>query len=105
MLTQVSQGKPVGLDREGGFAQGDRKIIEEPPLSKYEEHLLKLDREAVDLAYKQHIGLVFGVWMKDPNDPDAPRRAGIGARNARAGYEKSMDKIEQRERRLKENRP
>lgn len=81
------------------------KGTEEPPISKYEEHLLALDREAVDLAYKQHIGLVFGIWMKDPNDPQAPVRAGTGARNARAGFDKSMERIEQRERRLKEIRP
>lgn len=87
------------------FAQGDRKFIEDPPLSKYEDRLLALDREALDKSYKDHIGLVFGIMVKDPNDPDAPRRAGNGARNARAGYEKSMDKIEQRERRLKESKP
>lgn len=95
----------VGLFAASDAAQSDRRGTEEPPISKYEEHLLALDREAVDLAYKQHIGLVFGIWMKDPNDPQAPVRAGTGARNARAGYEKSIERIEQRERRLKESRP
>lgn len=95
----------VGLFAASDAAQSDRKAVEDPPISKYEEHLLVLDREAVDLAYKQHIGLVFGIWMKDPNDPQAPVRAGTGARNARAGFDKSMEKIEQRERRLKEIRP
>lgn len=95
----------VGLFAAGGFAQSDRKFIEEPPISKYEEHLLALDHEALDIAYKEHIKLVFSVWMKDPNDPDAPRRAGTGARNSRAGFEKAMEAIERRERRLKEIKP
>jgi hypothetical protein len=77
----------------------------EPPISKYEEHLLALDREALDKAYKDHIGLVFGVWMKDPSDPSAPSRAGNGARNARGGYEKSMQAIERREKKFKESKP
>jgi hypothetical protein len=77
----------------------------EPPISKYEEHLLTLDREALDKAYKDHIGLVFGVWMKGPSDVDAPRRAGNGARNAREGYEKSMQAIERRERIIKGEKP
>jgi hypothetical protein len=83
-------------------AQGeDRGAASEPPISKFEDHLLALDREALDKAYKDHIGLVFGVWMKGPSDPDSPRRAGLGARNARAGYEKSMLAIEKREQQFK----
>jgi hypothetical protein len=78
-----------------GLAQGRK--LEEPPISKYEKHLLALDREALDTAYKEHIKLVFSVWMKDPSDPSAPIRAGTGARNARAGFEKSMEAIEKRE--------
>jgi len=81
-----------------------RSYVDDLPISKYEEHLLALDREALDKAYKDHIGLVFGVWMKDPNDPQAPHRAGTGARNARAGYSLSIEKIEQREQRLKDAR-
>jgi hypothetical protein len=88
-----------------GWAAEDRGAAGEPPISKFEEHLLALDHEALDKAYKDHIGLVFGVWMKGPSDPDSPRRAGLGARNARAGYEKSMLAIEARERRLKEGKP
>jgi hypothetical protein len=75
---------------------------EEPPISKYEDHLLALDREALDKAYKDHIGLVFGVWMKGPADADSPRRAGNGARNAREGYERSLQAIERREQRIRE---
>jgi hypothetical protein len=93
----------------GGFAvrsfAEDRRPVEEPPISKYEEHLLALDREALDKAYKDHIGLVFGVWMKGPTDPDSPRRAGAGARNAREGYEKSVQAIERREQRVREMKP
>jgi hypothetical protein len=93
----------------GGFVvrsvAEDRRPVEEPPISKYEEHLLALDREALDVAYKDHIKLVFGIWMKGPSDPDSPRRAGTGARNAREGYNRSMERIEERERRAKEMKP
>jgi len=82
-------------------AEGQVKL-EDPPIEKDEEHILALDREALDKAYKDHIGLVFGVWMKDPRDPRSAERAGVGARNARMGYAISRDKIEQRERKLKE---
>jgi hypothetical protein len=85
---------------EEAGAREEHPYIEEPPVSKYEDHLLALDREALDKAYRDHIGLVFGVWMKGPTDPDSPRRAGAGARNARAGYERSMEAIERRERKL-----
>jgi hypothetical protein len=77
---------------------------EEVPIDRDEAHLIALDHEALDKAYKDHIGLVFGVWMKDPTDPDAPKRAGNGARNARKGYTISRDKIEERERKLKESK-
>jgi len=94
----------------GGFAlsfaaQSQRKSsIEQAPIDKDETHLLALDREALDKAYKDHIGLVFGVWMKDPTDPEAPSRAGNGARNARKGYSISRDRIEEREQKLKESK-
>jgi hypothetical protein len=74
----------------------------EEPIDRDEAHMLALDREALDQAYKDHIKLVFGVWMKAPTDSDSPRRAGAGAHNARQGYRISRDKIEQRERQLKE---
>jgi hypothetical protein len=89
----------------GGWDEAGAVVLEEPPISKYEDHLLALDREALDKAYRDHIGLVFGVWMKGPTDPDSPRRAGAGARNARGGYEKSMEAIERREKRVKEMKP
>jgi hypothetical protein len=79
--------------------------LQSVPVEKDEEHILALDREALDIAYKDHIKLVFGVWMKDPNDPNAPSRAGNGARNARKGYVISREKIEERERRLKATKP
>jgi hypothetical protein len=78
--------------------------LQSVPFDHDEAHILALDREALDTAYKDHIKLVFGVWMKDPADPDAPKRAGNGARNARKGYIISRDKIEDRERKLKENK-
>jgi hypothetical protein len=86
----------------GRWDEAPAATADDPPISKHEEHILALDREALDKAYKDHIGLVFGVWMKAPSDPESGKRAGTGARNARAGYTISIDKIEQREQRLKE---
>jgi hypothetical protein len=87
----------------GGWDETPAATADDPPIDpKHEEHILALDREALDKAYKDHIGLVFGVWMKAPSDPQSPKRAGTGARNAREGYAISVNKIEQREQRLKD---
>ena len=109
LLAAVLIGSAVITYLLGGFAlsfaQAERKYSPEIlPIEKDEAHLLALDREALDKAYKDHIGLVFGVWMKDPTDPEAPRRAGNGARNARKGYSISRDRIEEREQKLKESK-
>jgi hypothetical protein len=71
-----------------------------PPISKYEEHLLKLDREAADQAYRDQIMHLFQTWMKD--ERDQPVRALAGARQARLAYERVVDAIEERDRRFKQ---
>jgi hypothetical protein len=73
------------------------------PISKYEKHLLELDREAADQAYKDQIVHLFQTWMKD--DHDQPARATVGARQARSAYDRVVNAIEERERLLKEKSP
>lgn len=67
-----------------------------PPLhpSKYDERLDALDREAVEAAYRQQVGHLFGVWMKDK--AGQPTRALVGQRNARKAYIDIMQQIENR---------
>jgi hypothetical protein len=105
LLLLAAFGYFTGRWEEASAATASRKsIVDDIPIEKDEAHILALDREALDKAYRDHIGLVFSVWMKDPNDPDAPRRAGQGARNARKGYAISRDRIEEREQKLKESK-
>jgi hypothetical protein len=74
-----------------------------PPISKYEERLLVLDRDAADEAYRQQIMHLFSTWMKD--EREQPMRALVGAKQARSAYERVMHAIEQRERLLKDKSP
>lgn len=67
-------------------------------LSKYEQHIIELDRAAVDDAYKNQITHLFQTWMKD--ESGQPKRAETGARQARTAYVRSLDAIEARQRRL-----
>src|SRR5262245_18089137 len=67
---------------------------------EHEEHLLKIEREAIDLAYKQQLQQLFLVWMKDPTDQ--PRRAHRGTNIAKEAYVKSMDALNAREAKMKE---
>jgi hypothetical protein len=67
-------------------------------LSKYEKRLLEIDRAAIDQAYHEQILHLFQTWMKD--ESGQPHRAGTGAKQARSAYERSMDAIEERQRRL-----
>jgi hypothetical protein len=74
-----------------------------PPISKYEDRLLELDREAADQAYREQIMHLFQTWMKD--ERDQPMRALTGARQARSAYERVVNAIEERGNRLKESKP
>jgi hypothetical protein len=79
-------------------AQPQQRLV--PPISKYEERLLELDREAADQAYREQIMHLFQTWMKD--ERDQPMRALVGARQARSAYERVVNAIEERGHRLKQ---
>jgi hypothetical protein len=72
------------------------------PISKYEERLLALDREAIEQAYKDHIKNVFAVWMRD--DRGQPGRALTGAQQGHKAFVGSMEGIERREQQVKQFR-
>jgi len=73
-------------------------------ISKYDELIFKLDREAAGNAYRDQIEHLFQTWMKSPGDMAAPERAGVGARNARKAFIAVMDAIEKREKELQHMR-
>lgn len=69
-------------------------------ISKWESHLLELDKQALDKAYMQQIGHIFDIWIKD--GVEDPSRATRGFINARKGYNLGMIKIEERQQRLQQ---
>src|SRR5262249_25608361 len=72
------------------------------PISRYEQKFIDLDRGAIEAAYHDQIKHLFEGWMKQAEDESAPRRAVVGAKNARKAFERSMQAVEQRQQRLKE---
>src|SRR4030095_16169809 len=68
-------------------------------LSKFEPRMLKLERRAIDDAFRQKITSLWTVWMSD--DRGQPARAIAGATQARKAYIASMQEIERREENLK----
>jgi hypothetical protein len=72
-------------------------------LSRYEPHLIELDKRALDQAYTTQAAHVFGIWIKD-GVGDASR-AKVGFANARKGYDAAMTAIAVREQRLPREQP
>src|SRR4029077_6917851 len=68
-----------------------------PPyvVGPYESELLKLEREAINDAFRAKITQLWTVWMSD--DHGQPARAVNGATQARKAYPASMTEIERRE--------
>jgi hypothetical protein len=62
---------------------------------KYESDLLKLERAAIDDAFRAKITQLWTVWMSD--DKGQPARAVNGATQARKAYTASMQEIDKRE--------
>ena len=67
------------------------------PPSKWEDRIIELDKQALDLAYVTQMGHVFSIWVKD--GVLDPSRARVGFGNARRAYNDAMIEIEKRERR------
>jgi len=61
----------------------------------FEERFVTLEREAIDLAYRNQVERLFSTWLKDP--AGQPDRALSGIRNARRAYTGAMQEIEKRE--------
>jgi len=75
-----------------------REASSEPvPPSKWDDHIDELEKQALDDAFKKHIGQLFSIWVTDRYEPRIPPKALTGARNARDAYIRSMEAIEKRE--------
>jgi hypothetical protein len=73
-----------------------------PPLlerSPYDEHLLAVDRDALEDAYHHQIEFLFEGWMKDPTGQ--PDRFLAGVRKATRAYIAAMDGAKAREDEIK----
>jgi hypothetical protein len=64
--------------------------------SKYEAHLIEMDKHALDGAYHNQLLLLFSIWLKDGAGTDAARISN-GLRIARRAYTQAATQIEQRE--------
>jgi hypothetical protein len=72
-----------------------------PPLerSQYDDHLLALDREALETAYNHQVEFLFEGWMKDPTGQ--PERFLSGIRKVTRAYIAAMDGAKAREDEIK----
>jgi hypothetical protein len=61
----------------------------------FEGQLVRLDREAIEAAYRQQVTSLFLTWMKD--EAGQPVRAVKGVNRARKAYVDAMRAIDQRE--------
>jgi hypothetical protein len=75
-------------------AEGKTEVVVAP--SKYDARIGELEREAIEAAFKQHIGQLYKIWVTDNYEPKFPPKAIVGARNARDAFIRSMDAIEER---------
>ena len=64
--------------------------------SPYDARIAELEREAIEAAFQEHVRKLYSVWMADPSNAEAPRRAGKGAANGRRAYIDAMTTIDQR---------
>jgi len=84
----------IGLSATMALLPTSSAVHELPP-SKYDKHLFELDRQAIDVAYKEHVQQLFATWMKDATGE--PARGAEGVRRARRAYIGAMEAIEKRE--------
>jgi hypothetical protein len=77
----------------GGWDEADAAPFDASP---YDARIAEIEREAVDAAFAEHVRKLYGVWMADPGNVEAPRRAGKGAQNGRRAYIDAMGAIDLR---------
>src|SRR5215475_13021160 len=70
--------------------------------SPYDEHLIELDKQALDDSYRKQLDVLFSSWMRD--DTAQPQRLTVGIQQARRAYILSMGEIEKRARDLQQRK-
>ena len=60
----------------------------------YDERLNMLDREALEIAYRNQIAFLFQGWMKD--SAGQPHRALAGTNQARRAFVEAMTELDRR---------
>ena len=90
----------VGFLTSRWEAQSQSLAMTLPP-SKWDAHLIELDKQALDDAYKEKIKLLFSVWVRE-YDTSMPERPMKGATQTKRAYQDAMKAIEFREQRLRE---
>jgi hypothetical protein len=88
----------------GIFVISEGAVYPPPPLpplerSQYDDHLLVLDRDALEDAYHKQVEFLFQTWMKDPTGQ--PDRALTGIRKAARAYIDALDGAKAREEEIK----
>jgi hypothetical protein len=68
--------------------------------TEYDEHLLELDKQALEDAYRTQLAHVFSVWMRDYH-LGVSSRAATGFSNARKAYVDAKRELEKREQAIK----
>jgi hypothetical protein len=97
VLTVVIVVAAILLLAAVGFLSGRWEAEgQEVPSSKYEAHLIEMDKLALDGAYHNQLLLLFSIWLRDGAGTDATRISN-GLRIARRAYTQAATQIEQRE--------
>jgi hypothetical protein len=81
-----------------GFLAGRWEEAQGEESSRYEPHLITMDKRALEDAYHDHLKLLFSVWLKD--DIAATQRINKGLGIARRAYAAAAEQLEKREKAL-----
>lgn len=85
--------KPNGKPREIQLYRG-------VPL---DAHLLALDKDALEQAYKAHLAnKLWATWLADGATVEGAERISKGLMNARRAYHTAVEQIEQREKEIQD---
>jgi hypothetical protein len=80
-------------------AESEEQLYQNIPV---DEHLLRLDKDALEQAYKDHVRLLFSVWLKD--DISVVHRINEGLRRGRRAYTDAATKLIEREKAIEAKR-
>jgi hypothetical protein len=65
------------------------------PPSRFDAEMIALEKDAIRLAFSNHLTKLYTLWVTDPHDQ--PRRALTGTRTAEQAFIDAMAALEERE--------